>query len=413
MDTLEFLPRPLAIFLKFLARNKETRFGTMTGNITVTACIAVEETDNEIEEKEEGKRIISKREATLILEDYPMDRIFQKPKVIYRRISKQRYGPPKSMYGPPKPKYRPPQVSRKPAKKIRKGGPKATAPRYGTPRSTSKHIANINGKRASKNKGNYSKGKARPSNKPGFGHIVKLPHYSFFAVEKPSFGEPPVAHVNDYQEPKQSYGEPPVDSYGAPLKSSTNDIYSTPQSFQETSQPYGVRGFNRHEYQWTKHTQSPDSNYAFSKKKPAYSDNQIYVTPSPKDFNEEAMNLDVADKQVMQDSKFFFRKKRPFYFADSKVLNKPWKSNKQDDFEDEIIVGGQYAEPPGRYMPKVPPHSPMYDDNEEDEDSFTGQHGYVDIDMALSANNSPYSNYKHSNMAFSPQNLNDAFSIVD
>ncbi|XP_022815695.1 uncharacterized protein LOC111348979 [Spodoptera litura] len=377
--------------------------------ITVTACVAVEEQDTEIEETPDGKRIISKREATLILEDYPLDRIFQKPKVIYRRISKQRYGPPKSKYGPPKPKYWPPKASRKPSKKMRKGNPKATPPKYGTQKSTNKHRTNLNRKRASIPKS----GKVRLNNKPVFGHILKLPHYSIFAPDKPSFGEPPVAHANDYQDQKQSYGEPPVDSYGAPLKTSISDIYSTPQSFQETSQHYDNRGHNRHEYQWTKHTPPPDSNYAFSKKKPSYTDNKIFVTPIPKDYTEDATELDAANKQVMQDTKFFFRKKRPFYFADSKLLNKPWKPNKQDDFDDEIIVGGQYAEPPGRYVTKLPHQSPMYDDNEEEEDSFTAQHGYVDVDMALSANNSPYSNYKHSNMAFSPQNLNDAFSIVD
>ncbi|KAF9413547.1 hypothetical protein HW555_008249 [Spodoptera exigua] len=379
--------------------------------ITVTACAAGEEQDTEIGETQDGKRIISKREATLILEDYPLDRIFQKPKVIYRRISKQRYGPPKSKYAPPKPKYRPPKVSRKPPKKIRKGSAKATS-KYGAHKSNNKHITNLHRKRASKPKSNYSMGKVRPNNKPSFGHIVKMPHYSFFVSEKPSFGEPPVVHAKDHQDQKQSYGEPPVDSYGAPLKASIGDIYSTPQSFQETSQHYDIHGYNRHEYQWTKHTQSPDSNYAYTKKKPSYADDHIFVTPTPKDYNEDAMESNVADKQVRQESKYAFRKKRPFFFTDSKVLNKPWKPNKQEEFDDEIIVGGQYAEPPARYVAKLPPHSPMYDDD-EDEDSFTAQHGYVGADVALSANNSPYSNYKHSNMAFSPQNLNDAFSIVD
>ncbi|KAJ8711604.1 hypothetical protein PYW08_008558 [Mythimna loreyi] len=386
--------------------------------ITVTAtCSRAEEQTIEVEDTEDGKRI-SKREATLIVDfnNSPMDKIFQKPKVIYRRISKLRYGPPKTKfgslkvkYGPARPKSRPSKGSRKPVKKGRTGRPRtSSSPKYGPPETKYTPHPYVNKKRASRNKPKYGVPKLKPNGRPGFGHVVKMPHYSSFVPDKTGFGEPP-AHLVEHQSHKQSYGEPPVDSYGAPLKPSINDVYASPQSFQESSPHDNIRDYTKQDYQWNHKYAESDNTYALTKE-PTFTN---FVTPNPKDSEIDSMEPVVRSKHVMQDNiKFFFRKKRPFYFADSKVVNKPWKPNKQDEFDDEIIVGGQYAEPPARFMPKIRQHSPMYDDD-EDEESFPALQGYVDIDNPQSANNSPYSNYKNSNMAFSPQNLNDAFSIVD
>ncbi|KAJ8709035.1 hypothetical protein PYW07_008861 [Mythimna separata] len=385
--------------------------------ITVTAsCSRAEEQSKEVEDTEDGKRI-TKREATLIVDfnNNHMDKIFQKPKVIYRRISKSRYGPPKAKYGSPKPKYGPPRPkhrpskgTRKPGKKSRTGKPRTSSPKYGPPETFKTHHPYTNKKRASKNKPKYGVPKQRPNLRPSFGHVVKMPHYSYFVPEKTSFGEPP-AHLVEHQSHKQSYGEPPVDSYGAPLKPSINDVYPSPHSFQESSPHEDLHDYTKPDYQWNHNYAGSDNSYAFTKE-PKFTN---FVTPNPKDSELDSMDPVVGSKHTMQDNiKFFFRKKRPFYFGDSKVVNKPWKANKHDEFDDEIIVGGQYAEPPARFMPKVRQHSPMYEDD-EDEETLPALQGYVDVETAQSAHNSPYSNYKNSNMAFSPQNLNDAFSIVD
>lgn len=333
-----------------------------------------------------------------------MDRIFQKPKVIYRRISKQKYGPPKSKYGPPRQKHRPSKSNRKPGKKNRKAKP--TSPKYGPP--------NPSKKRAPKPKHGYGPPKSRIHGRPSFGHVVKMPHYSFYVPEQAGFAEPPLQYVAETQ--KQSYGEPPVDSYGAPLKTSIKDVYSTPQSFQDSTKHFDDLDFNDEYTSWNhKQNQNRDTNFGYPKQQQTYSatDTQIFVTPAPKDYKEEFLDPDVPEKPVMQDNKFFFKKKRPHYFAEnSKIVNKPWRPSKNfQEFDDEIIVGGEYAEPPARYAAKFQPSLPMYDD----EDTFTPLNaGYI-AELAASnvPRNSAYSNYKNSNMAFSPQNLNDVFSIVD
>ena len=379
--------------------------------ITVTAsCARAEEQNQATEESQEAKRI-TKREATLIYDfnGNQMDKLFQKPKVIYRKISKVRfdngkvkYGSPKSQYGPPRPKYKPHKSNRKPTKKNRTAKPISSSPRYGPPESRNKHIPYH-----SKNKSKNSNRKYRPNSRPGFGHVMKMPHYSFFVPEKAGFGEPP-AHKG--QRPQNSYGEPPVDSYGAPLKPGIADVYSTANSFpnfQESSYPDDSPEQNKQE-QLRNHNYidiDSDTSFALTKKEPSYSN---YVTQNPKESEHDNIMVP-ADRP--DNSRFFFRKLKPYYFAEAKILNKPWKSNKQGDAEDEIIVGGQYAEPPARSV-KNRQYSAMYGEDYDDE-SLPALQGDVDFYGPQSAYQSSYSNYKNSNMAFSPQNLNDAFSIVD
>lgn len=355
----------------------------------------------------QSERKITKREATVIIDNnYPMDRIFQKPKVIYRRISKQRYGPPKPKYGPARPKYRPPKATRKPGKKNGKPKSKPTTQKYGPPN----HNASPNKKRAPSTR--YNSPKTRLNGKPSFGHVVKMPHYAFFVPDENNFGEPPKEYFGDYQPVKQSYGEPPVDSYGAPLKTSLKDVYPTPQSFQETTYTkYDDRDMSLWNH---KPGKIQDLNYAFSKKHPKLiqkqHDSTLIVTVPPLDHGEDLL-ISENKKPILQDSQYFFRNQRPSFLTDTaKVVNRPWRPNKQQiDLDDEIIVGGRYAEPPARYVTKLQQNTLLYDDDE----AFSQFHGHGDADAPSSATNSPYTNYKHSNMAFSPQNLNDVFSIVD
>lgn len=345
-----------------------------------------------------------------------VDKMFQKPKVIYRRLSMARYRSPnrkysgsKSKYGPPRPKSRPHKAGRKPGKKARRTSkPKTTSMRYGPPGP--KHSTHSTLNRGSPIKPKYGVPKYRPNGRPGYGHIVKMPHYSFFKPDKSGFGEPPAPNVLEYQNHKQSYGEPPVDSYGAPLQHSIKDDFATSHSFMDSSPHNEIQDYNNQEQQWNhKYTTNSDSNYAFTNKEPTYSSN---VAPTAVDINIDTLDPVSIEEQKKQENKISFRRRRPTYLADSKFVNRPWKPNKHNDFDDEIIVGGQYAEPPARFVPNIHQNSPMYDDD-EDEDAFPAVRGYRDTDNLVSANSSPYVNYKHSNMAFSPQNLNDAFSIVD
>lgn len=339
-----------------------------------------------------------------------MDKIFEKPRLIYRKISKVRFQPPKSKYGssksrygPPRPKYKPHKSSRKPGKKSRTGKPKTSSPRYGPPEGRNRHGAYPNKKH---NKNNAHK--FRPNfGRPGFGHVVKMPHYSFFVPDKASFGEPPVPKD---QRSQKGYGEPPVDSYGAPVKPGIVDVvFPTPntfQNFQDTSHQNDFLDHNEQDQQKNHNyiDAGSDTSFSFTKKEPAFSN---YVTSNPIDAHEF---LNPADRP--KSTKFFFRKLKPYYYADAKLFNKKWKLNKPEVSDDEIIVGGQYAEPPARAVPRSRQYLPMYGED-YDEEYLPAFQGYVDIDGPQSASHSPYSNYKNSNMAFSPQNLNDAFSIID
>ncbi|KAM3960791.1 LOW QUALITY PROTEIN: uncharacterized protein ACR2FA_005100 [Aphomia sociella] len=370
--------------------------------ITVTAiCVRGENKNRGVLEKKIEKRV-NKREATLIIDDFHIEPTYKhKPKVIYRRVS--RYVPPKSKYGPPRTKYGPPKL-RKPAKKYRKPvsvkyGPSSYKPRSPKPRYTPK----------------------RPSTKPIIYGVPKIPHYNPYPPEASGFGEPPSAYANDYPPTKQTYGEPPVDSYGAPLKASINDQYPTPQIYSEN--PSIVTNFETQDqnfgpdylsWQSFQRDQSLDNHYAYSKKRPTYVRPDV-ESPNTEEDEEAELNtysdIYTYNKNVKDPYSLYGRKKKPQYLSDNgKVVKNPWKAPKSRlQPDDEILVGGQYAEPPARYVPKFQPSAPMYN-NEED---FAPPQSYADTEVAASAIISPYVNYKNSNMAFSPQNLNDAFSIVE
>jgi hypothetical protein len=91
--------------------------------IAVTAtCISGKPVTQNTEIEENKPRKISKRDTAILIDNFPVEPLYSghKPKVIYRRVSRQKYGPPKAKYGPPKPKYGPPSKNRKPIKKYRK-----------------------------------------------------------------------------------------------------------------------------------------------------------------------------------------------------------------------------------------------------------------------------------------------------
>lgn len=375
--------------------------------ITVTSSWAKAEDARQKRELALGKsRKLLKRDAAIIIDNFPVEPVYtHRPKVIYRRVSRQKYGPPKPKpkYGPPRPKYGPPPPKpRKPSKKYRKqvsnkyGPPthkrRTPKPKYGPPQ--------------------------RPNNKPVYGPPKKVPSH-YHTPEPAGFAEPPTEY-EPQQPPQQNYAEPPVDSYGAPLK--LNEAYPTAQAYENPGH-FGFTNFG-HEFQSWQNDYVPDLNhdnsYEYSKKRPLYAKPEEVLNTDQnqeeEDFNLNSYHSDgfTINPNFKEPQYLHNRRRKPQFFDTNKKVNKHWKSPRfrqeiKQESDDEILVGGQYAEPPPRYVPKFQPSAPMFNGD----DDFAPPQSYVDSEVAASATISPYVNYKHSNMAFSPQNLNDAFSIVD
>ncbi|XP_059058779.1 uncharacterized protein LOC131852155 [Achroia grisella] len=373
--------------------------------IIVTAtCVQGKNQNRGLLDRKSDKRI-NKREATLLIDDFHVEPVYtHKPKIIYRRVS--RIVPPKqtSKYGHQRSKYGPYKF-RKPAKKYRKHvsakyGPSSHKPRLPKPRYTPK----------------------RPNTKPKYGVPKKVQHYTPYAPEPAGFGEPPTGYANEYPPQKQSYGEPPVDSYGAPLKTSIIDPYPTQQiysenpthnnHYEEQNQNFGPEYLSWQSFQREKNI---DNQYAYSQKRPIYARPDVLERPNIDEAEDPELitysDIFAHNEKAKEPYYLHSKKKNPQYLPDNgRVVKNRWNTPKlRPETDDEILVGGQYAEPPARYIPKFQPSAPMFNNDED----FAPQQSYVESDIAASATISPYVNYKNSNMAFSPQNLNDAFSIVE
>ncbi|XP_045778988.1 uncharacterized protein LOC123876723 [Maniola jurtina] len=376
--------------------------------LAITICtsyVQAEQEQNGLSKSKSDKRI-SKREAAIFIDSYPMEPMYKhRPKVIFRRVSKQRYKSPKPKYGPPI-KYR--QVKPwTPSKKYRR----TVKPKYGPP---------IYKRYPTKPK--YGPPKA--SYKPIYGPPKKMPFGSFYPPEPIGFGEPPINNV-EYQPPRQSFGEPPVDSYGEPVNAAVNDPYIPEQyspqisNYPDIFAQFGDFGqnFGQDYKSWQSFQNDQNLNFdnsvAYSKRRPIYvKPDQSFVTQN-EDFDLNAYklhSLKYKNKEVKTEQEPLPFEKKISNYANKRTTAKPRRSSKTttpEPEEEEVLVGGRYAEPPERYVPKQP-IAQYSDDND-----FTPLRGYIDPNVAISATMSPYVNYKNSNMAFSPQNLNDAFSIVD
>ncbi|XP_032522615.2 adhesive plaque matrix protein-like [Danaus plexippus] len=346
------------------------------------------QTHNLLEENLEKR--LSKREAAIFIDNFPIIPISrQAPDVVYRKISKKRYRNPKPKYGPPSYKYR----STKPSKSIKKYR-RPVKSKYGPPSYKKRPVRT-----------NY--GPPKPTYKPVYGPPKKIP-YSYYAAE-PSFREAAQDFRPNYQHTKQSFGEPPIDSYVAPPNTAVEDSYNQYSLTNSNSRPlsgYGGTGASDHEYGSWQNYQSDqdfDNTFDYSKKHSVFVKPETFVKPDTEydltSYGDYAQNV----KSVEQEPIIFIKKKKP-HINESE---KPGRPQKQRSNSQEVIVGGKYAEPPARYVNRVQSASVYSDDDEFDSNE------YIDPDVAVSATMSPYVNYKNSNMAFSPQNLNDAFSIVE
>ncbi|XP_026497466.2 uncharacterized protein LOC113401676 [Vanessa tameamea] len=367
--------------------------------ITITSsCVNGEDRTHEVSDGKTERRL-SKRDAAIFIDNFPIEPIYKhRPKVIYRRISKQRYKSPKPKYGPPHNRYR--SKPRKPIKKYR--GP--VKPKYGPP-SYKRRPAKL------------KYGPPKPNKfKTIYGPPKKSPQNSYFTQEPAGFGEPPTELMVDYQSVNQNFGEPPTDSYGSPLDSSIINPFvpenlPPPSGFSDTSSSdnldnnFGQDFSSWHNFQ---SDQNFDNNVAYSKKTPSFTGPQTFDL-TDEDFNLNSYSNIYKHSKDFADQDPFERKKKPLYKKEYFKIKTRRPKPTESDREDEVLVGGRYAEPPARIVPK---HRVSYSANFDDDD-FMPFKGFIDPDIAISATMSPYVNYKHSNVAFSPQNLNDAFSIVN
>lgn len=365
--------------------------------MTLTAtCIRADDlqTENLGQEDRNKGRKISKRQASLIIDSYPSDSGFEpKSKVIYRRVS--RYPPP---YRTTRPRHGPPKrtktvKSRRPLKQKRsKYPPSRYNYKYGPPKSQKKRPP---------------KSKSRPR-KPGYVKPVysasknRLPKPSapYRPPEPTGFAEPPSEYINHNPQNfnRPIFSDPPVDSYGAPLTGPTaNDYYNQgyPMDNDEQSHVHNQDEFRT----WNNDQHNAEPQFAFTKKRPAF------VAPETIDDDARTPPLEYHDININNFADTYkHEKNRPLRVQ--KHYNRHWIAQKPH--KDHVIVGGQYAEPPGRYVPKY------HDEHHsiEEETHFGPMHEF-DAETSASGTISSYVNYKNSNMAFSPQNLNDAFSIVN
>lgn len=364
--------------------------------IAVTASGVLSETEKKQLTQDKGKKI-AKRE-TILIDSLPIESSYQpSPKVIYQRVSRQKYIKSKPRHASPRPRYGPPK-SRRPIKKYRG---KPVKPKYNS--HTKKRPQ----------KPTYGPPKP-PKRKPIYGPPKQEKYQSSYVPQEPvGFGEPPM-DFNDYQ-PHNNY-EPSTDSYGASLKPNLGNEYSSPGYAydQPAASTYnkGYDHFNNHyqpnyQQQWQK-----DQRYSYNDNAHAHS--QKYVNKvKPMAFNSPPFKDehfdDYADEEQDAFNKFYNHRpyakevKKPPMYEHAMYVNRPRKPIKPTT-NNPMIVGGQYAEPPAKYIQKYQPNYAG--------DEYNGAKGFADSETAGSSVSS-YVNYKNSNMAFSPQNLNDAFSIID
>lgn len=373
--------------------------------ITVTASYAVDESqDNEAEETKKTIRV-NKRDAIILMDNFPMDKIYQKPKLTHRRlsrISQHRYGPPVPSYGPPRAKYGLSKLPRKPIKKYRgkiassKYRPQiykrhSTKPKYGPPKHTK-----------------FSHG---PPN--------RISHFPLHPPASAGFAEPP-SNFDDY------HVDTPIDSYGELVRTTLKDLYPTVKVFKSKqnikTDDFTVPDPKYQSWKNSKGQENIDIIRDYSKTHPVYmkpEEPELFVTPVAPVDDEENLNSysDIymqkekqkrkGQKEQKQQKEQKEKRRKPLHPANMKLMNWPLRPQNMDP-DEEIIVGGQYAEPPARYIPKSQINRPSLADDE-----FAPPHIYIDSEIPSSATNSPYVNYKSGNLAFTPQNLNDVFSIAD
>ncbi|CAH2054859.1 unnamed protein product, partial [Iphiclides podalirius] len=353
--------------------------------ITVTACVRAE-TQHEQERGLMGRKSkgqLAKRDAAMHMDRFQIQNLFKhRPKFIYKRVSNQRYRTTKPKYAVTRTKY-----TVKPSRKIMRRYRNSVNPKYGQP-SHSKRPPKFR----------YAHQKA-PSYKSANSPLNRSPGH--YAAEQTGFGEPPLDQLEYHF---SSHGE--ANAYAAPQKARE----AAPSLPQMLSDPIEVDHDDYDEQVqklWHPQDLSDDANFAPSYKRPAYVKARRGHGGLPSDNPSAYMDFFNYDRPLKADLRKRKRKqKRKEAMVDGsrtqgvRAVERP---------EPQIVVGGRYAEPPARYFPYFNRNVPMTQEGGD----FALADEAVDPDVTSSATISPYVNYKNGNVAFSPQNLNDAFSIVD
>ncbi|CAK1545739.1 unnamed protein product [Leptosia nina] len=353
--------------------------------ITLTPALVHSENENN-ELLDSTKHSLKKRETIVLYDNFPSEPIYKtKPRVTYRRISYHRPSP-KPKYGPPRTKYRSAKPPRRPIKKYKK-----TVPKYGPPSRKKRPV-----------KPRYGP----PKNSNPVYSPPKKPYpdtHTYILSEPAGFGEPPQDYYSDYSSPKQSFAEPPLDFH---TPSRPFDFYQLSQDSNPTS--FDSEPSFHHEFKnWNPHQSgfNFDTTYEFTNPEPSFKERDFEPSSPDDEINTYLEQYKYRELPTDEEPNLYERKRRPYYI-DNIIITKPQKTHKKTDSDTEVVVGGKYAEPPARVV-----HKSYSNDYSEDDEIPSAS--YVDPEVAVSATISPYVNYKNSNLAFSPQNLNDAFSIVD
>lgn len=370
---------------------------------------------------------------------------------------KPKYGPPKSKYGPPKHSYGPPKSSYGPPK--HSYGPPSQSYGFGEPSITY-------GEPPSNDYGSPHDF-LDPSSSygaPSSGSFGEPPISSYEAPISPSYGIP----TSSYGEPPSTYETSASISYGAPepvrsYGSSKKTYARPPKNFYSAQDPTDLGNDEYDPYDLDDGASSPYETSADYLKKPprqhqkggsyvapsTYFKSQKKVRPSaatytpsystpydtgssypdpgtpPSDYfagtssYKPEQSYDTFDYlDSYSDHQSAYSKKRPIHVAptsqDELVTKRPTKKKlvkitktrvqgKKQNInygasinDAQVIVGGQYAEPPSRASRNPTGYGQIYD---------TSSTSY-----GKNPEDSRYSNYKSSNMAFSPQNVNDVFT---
>ncbi|XP_013147530.1 PREDICTED: uncharacterized protein LOC106110309 [Papilio polytes] len=445
-------------------------YAFLTVTIT-TSCTQADSISQDYELSDEPlRKHIVKRDSPLVIDHFPYRPILKhRPKFIYKRVSNPKYRSPKPAYGVTRTKQRSAKPSRKVMRKYRKSvNPKYSPPshykrppkiRYANPRT--QEFKPLYGllKRSpdfpltpkpagfgeppsdyyfeKKNKMNYGD----PSDVYR-GQIKVVPDGPKFARQK--FSDSIDVDEHDYLEQKAKKKDPiffndfdgnfassekrPVNqirgpeydinknakrNYGTDFH--TSQVKAVPKvpnpPRQKLSDPIDLDEPDYLDHKSkiidTIYLNDFDENFGMPEKSHPKVRSPDYQVPLSIDDDENIFS-DVYNSEKTLKMDVFNKRKKQKRAERFRGRSKPVKASLiRDEADDDVIVGGRYAEPPGRYYANYNSRGMMVDD-----DNFAPP-GAVDPDVASSATMSPYVNYKHSNLAFSPQNLNDAFSIVD
>ncbi|XP_068619952.1 uncharacterized protein [Battus philenor] len=341
--------------------------------------------------EEKARKLLSKRDSGVVIRHFlPQPFLKHGPKLIYKRISNSRYRSPKPSFTMTRARRRQTNPSRKVMRKYRK----SVNPKYGPPRHHKRPP-----------KISYANPKVQ-NYKPLYSLLKRSPNFVDHSVPS-GFGEPPDDYYLDHNFLKSaSYKSPEIHSQVNKVNTASKEhvaAHKLSDAIDLDDQDYQIQELKS----WkTVYLNDFDDNFSASKTGPSLVKSEYEKPSAHGEGKNSYSDIFKYEKRLKMGS--FNNKKNKKRAEKTRYANRPMtRKNPINRQRNEIVVGGRYAEPPGRYLPTLHKGTLLSDD----EDFALPE--AVDSEVPSSATISPYVNYKNSNLAFSPQNLNDAFSIVD